>query len=464
MQQLRPFKTGVHWLLQVSVLTSLAWATGSRLAFAQDPTCPTVVNPISKFPVIVDGAFTGFDPTKPQPQAGIEWSDVTPQAFLTDPNDPNNLLRICPGDPSTDTLVYTALAPGLQGAPLDDLYLLYDFLKMTDPNFKPGQVVATIHFPVTPSSGGPEVPISVSFVAAAPNGGYGIAISTGPVVFKAVATGDFNGNGTVEPNEINIPAGSIGIEGALGFGPSPNDPNVIHGIAELGVPLRIPANFGSAFPPAGVDPNNGLYSPDPKFWSSTFKADPNNPDPAGSSILTTINPNGTVSLDISLVPFAAQDAKQSALASLGPLATSTSIPNKRDLAELKEAIAHLTKSIDPNFYVDPGRLKPRQGERVFENEEAAVEELVELSKSKNVSAAVASTLTTNFLLLVAVDGQFAVTALNDAEAANKSKQILARAQKLLDEGNSDASAGHSLEAIEDYERAWELATESEKED
>src|SRR5439155_13599645 len=68
-------------------------------------------------------------------------------------------------------------------------------------------------------------------------------------------------------------------------------------LVELEVPLRIPPNFGPAFPANGINPATGLYDPDPQFWTGGFNKNGGGAtgqnDPPGSAGLFQILPNGT---------------------------------------------------------------------------------------------------------------------------------------------------------------------------
>ena len=88
--------------------------------------------------------------------------------------------------------------------------------------------------------------------------------------------------------DVNTPTGQknvsgflIGLQGNASFGASPNSATS-HLQFELEVPLRIPAEFGPAFPGGGVNPTTGQYDPAPKFWGSTpsFKTESPKQEPS----------------------------------------------------------------------------------------------------------------------------------------------------------------------------------------
>lgn len=258
----------------------LTLSSGSAIA-------QTVVNPISAFQVFTDGQFTN----------GVlngvvqgEWSDVVPLAFISQNSPTEPAFRTFLGDPAANSLLYGAIAPGNSepGEAEEELYLMYDYLPRTNPNFFDGEFVGSIDFPIhLPESelfgeGGQRF-ISVQvhyFVNSESQGG-------GHFEFRVVAPADENNP------ELDVDAESLGIEGAVGFGPSTLS-TIPHLLIELGVPLRIPAGFGSAFPEAGINPETGLYSPEPQFWGSFFAND--FLDPPASAAIFQINPNGTTTL------------------------------------------------------------------------------------------------------------------------------------------------------------------------
>ena len=103
------------------------------------------LNPVSQFPVTVDGQFTG----------GVvggalqgEWSDVTPLAFISPATPGGTLFQVPVGDSARNSLLYAANAPGTVINDGVDLYLMYDYLPRTNSNFAPGELMAEISFPI----------------------------------------------------------------------------------------------------------------------------------------------------------------------------------------------------------------------------------------------------------------------------------------------------------------------------
>lgn len=251
----------------------------------------TVLNPLSQFPITVDGQFNG-GAVNPGPPISLfpltEWSDVTPLAFISPPVQNGPLLSVPLGSPGVNSLLYAAVAPGVAAASAE-LYLMYDYLPRTNPGFGPSEFIADIQFPLT--IGANKFPDSVVQFR-----GHNPGLNPAGVSFFDVFV-DLDGGGAAPP----LLAGALGIdEAVVGFGPSTLS-MVPHMLIELEVELNIPAGFGSPggpFPPDGTH-GQGLYSPEPAFWIGNSAKDSG--DPPSSGAIFTINPNGST-LIVAAVP------------------------------------------------------------------------------------------------------------------------------------------------------------------
>lgn len=286
-----------------------------------DATCTNVVaNPISQFSITVDGRFTdGFDS---EGQLAGEWSDVIPQAFMTTPN--GVLLRTCLDDPGKTALLWVSLAKGFTSEDELELYLMYESLNTPQRPFFPGETVADIAFPLVVGGVRKDIVVQIrgrqfSTTAPAARGSRAGTITPTDSFFDVFVLID----------DQQVPAGQFGLEAAVGFGPSPFAMTP-HLQVELEVPLVIPANFGPAFPPAGLpgDGNGNGYSPEPAFWNASGPAGQRPTSPAAngksrthapartrtaapvgegmplSSALFVILPDGTTMSDSGVVPSA----------------------------------------------------------------------------------------------------------------------------------------------------------------
>lgn len=279
-----------------------------------------VENPVSQFPIIVDGLFTGGVSGG---QIVGEWSDVAPLAFISPTSPGGTLVRTTLEDPLRNSLLYAGIAPGTTEGGLE-LYLMYDYLPRTNTLFAPGEFIADIRFPVTlppVEQGAP--PRDNQFITVQFRGG-GVAttgVSSAIAAIPGVAVlVDINGDGIPDTT-----ASALGMDGAVGFGPSTLSA-LDHLLVELEVPLRIPAQFGDLdrdgnqdpnepFPPAGINPATGLYDPDPAFWGANIAK--NDVDPPASAAIFQILPNGTTVANSTAVPLAGEIPEPSSLLLLG---------------------------------------------------------------------------------------------------------------------------------------------------
>ena len=447
-------------------------------SFAQLDTCPQTTNAASKIPIIIDGRFTReFTQTE---QTVIEWSDIVPQGFFVDAS--GNLFRTCPGDPNTNSYVYSSLAPEGFAGPLESVYLMYDFVSMTtDPNLlSEGQILSTVNFGVNldgrfggNATGNSDITVKLIFHF----GGIGETTAALRPAAAIPIGGNFFFDVVVDVNtptgQKNVSGFLIGLQGNASFGASPNSATS-HLQFELEVPLRIPAEFGPAFPGGGVNPTTGQYDPAPKFWGSTFDtgtgggiglaraaapAAPIGTVRAASRNLMTIAGDGSVKTNSGVdagagfVPFASLSSKKNVLTKL--VALRAQITTARNLHELNEAIALVGRSTAPALFADAAHLQKIGGIRVFDLDSEATEELGEIIRSRPaLDKAVTDALKLAADALLDADAELAKTALADAIAANKDPLLIALATRLIAAGDKSAANGKAESAFEAYEFAW----------
>ena len=215
---------------------------------------------ISAFPFTLDGQFS----------FGGEWSDVTPNAFISAPG--VAAIPTTNTDPARNTLLYAAISHNVTSAPGDlQLHLMYDFLPRTQIPLA-GEAFATVTFPVTRQDAlGNDLPkdnISVIFV------GNGL-----PSFFDIFVDLDIN-----SPSPLVPIAAVPGLKGAASAAGSSLSA-VPHLLVELEVGLRIPSGFGDdrpgGLPGGGINPATGLYDPDPVFWGAAGSGDGTQASPDG---------------------------------------------------------------------------------------------------------------------------------------------------------------------------------------
>jgi len=268
-------------------------------------------NAVSAFPIIVDGDFTSAE----------EWSDVTPLAFISPDTNEGTLFQTTLDDTDANAFTYAAIAPS-ELPPIEDLYLMYDYLPRTEPFFPDGDMaeygefVADIFFPITittfiPAYYLPGIPesmqafagieppeeeeVDITIQVRVPETTFGPACPDETGLFDVFIT-----DGAFIPNAGSVCALEFGIGVAVGFGPSPQGDirgAGIHLLVELEVPLLIDESFADPGGPiAGGVPGFGCasgpcgYSPDPAFWGASVANDL--VDPPASAAVFTITPFG----------------------------------------------------------------------------------------------------------------------------------------------------------------------------
>ncbi|MBZ5559902.1 MAG: multicopper oxidase domain-containing protein [Acidobacteriia bacterium] len=184
------------------------------------------------------------------------------------------------------------------------------------------------------------------------------------------------------------------------------------------------------------------------------------------------------SSSVTVVVYSAQSLKQDVLAQARALLAGA---NRRDAEELKEVVHELTEALDPRLWIDGDHLvnlrgrhnehaehgdhhehrHALDGERVFEEEEDAVDELQEIVHSRR-SAIPDATLQSMIDTLVQADRILATTAVNDAIAAHGNAHEIAEAQAEAATAALDVTRGRFESAIEHYELAWKEAQDSRR--
>ena len=183
--------------------------------------------------------------------------------------------------------------------------------------------------------------------------------------------------------------------------------------------------------------NPETLAPGTYFWQASYSGDAlNEPSESecGEEQLTVIKVVGSPRL-----------AKQAVLSALEALEPSGSRGTDRRIAE---AVRDVTRSLDPKLWIDDAHLTVKRGENVFEQEEAAVEQL------RNIKRSVAGTVAGLIAQLVEVDRTLAQIAVEGAT----DPRAIAKANKEMEKGAKELEEGEPRDAIEHYEQAWKAAT------
>ena len=280
------------------VLAALVWllAPGAKA----DP----IVNPPSRWPVTVDGQFSGgFGP------GGAllgEWSDVTPQAFITRATD-GALLRTTRDDARKTSLLWAAVSPPADGAPgARKLHLLYEALTTTPRPFAPGETLADLTFPLRIDGFILNVTLHLEAVA-----------TPGPTSLPLLPGGTTYYDVLLLLEGVKVPAKRFSLAAVAAFGSSPFNRNN-HLLVEAAIPLVIPAGYGPGFPADGLAGNGrGLgYLPDPAYWQAMAApahttaspttarqvSTPLLPLPLEARALFRVNPDASLTLDPDQLP------------------------------------------------------------------------------------------------------------------------------------------------------------------
>jgi len=139
------------------------------------------------------------------------------------------------------------------------------------------------------------------------------------------------------------------------------------------------------------------------------------------------------------------------------IALRATVSDKQDGKKLDEAIKHLTKSLNPDLWVDETHLQPKHGDKVFQEEKDAIVKLLELLKDKK-STIPDATLQGFINRLVSADKLLASTAISDAAGGDAKK--IDKASEELSKGDARALDGKFVDAIEHYRNAWKHALQA----
>lgn len=171
------------------------------------------------------------------------------------------------------------------------------------------------------------------------------------------------------------------------------------------------------------------------------------PEAFGSDTSRAPTVGGPISFNTPVAQFVSRAAKETIRASLTAL---LSMAGRETTEELHEAIRRIDESLATYLWADDIHLTER-GETVFEEEERAVRDLLEIRRAP---ASLLNDIANAAVTLTRVDRELAQTALVEAQQAGADTDRLSRATKDIVRGDQFAGSGALLRAIESYEDAW----------
>jgi len=147
----------------------------------------------------------------------------------------------------------------------------------------------------------------------------------------------------------------------------------------------------------------------------------------------------------------ARAMKEEVLAEL--IAVGATVAEPEAAHQIEDAIKHLTASLDSDLWIDESHLQPKPGNRAFEEENAAVQNVCQLISARK-SPVPAAVLQGFVDRIVQADRLLASVAIQDAINAGASPKKLAGAEIELAKGDREAALSTCGGGIEHYRNAW----------
>jgi hypothetical protein len=132
------------------------------------------------------------------------------------------------------------------------------------------------------------------------------------------------------------------------------------------------------------------------------------------------------------------------------------VHDRGDRRRLDDVVDDLEDAVQPRYWEGAAHLDAKKGDKVFDEIEQAVRELVQLQRvcRSRIPDAVLQGFVDD---LVKATRLLAQTAIADAVAAQGDPRDIAKANDDLADGNRDAARGRFDDAVRDYESAWARA-------
>ena len=123
------------------------------------------------------------------------------------------------------------------------------------------------------------------------------------------------------------------------------------------------------------------------------------------------------------------------------------------------AILHLANSLQDTFWIDQTHIDRSHGKQVFQEEQAAVQNLCALLNIRGGDTL--DSLVTGFINRITLaDRLLAAIAIRDALSAGASGRDIQQAQRFLARGDSELARGGCGAGLEEFAPAWKLVTGS----
>jgi hypothetical protein len=148
---------------------------------------------------------------------------------------------------------------------------------------------------------------------------------------------------------------------------------------------------------------------------------------------------------------------------LGEMRTlRATLTGKDDQKRLDCAIASLSSSLKPGYWIDANHVQGKYGKTVFAAEQKTVQTLTEIRNAKKPPSKIPAALLQDWMSrLVLADRTLAVTAVDAATAAGGNTRLLCDAKKHLADGDAKDAHGYHADAIAQYSQAWESAVKAQ---
>ncbi len=193
--------------------------------------------------------------------------------------------------------------------------------------------------------------------------------------------------------------------------------------------------------------DDGLSVP-PDYYPPTFSA--NQPKPSGAAATApkiAQTPTGKETPKL-VETQASRLLKQAVLDDLSALRVT--VRRKEDRQKFEEAVKHITKSLTPSCWIDNSRLKASEGKKVFDEDKAAVIQLLSLRDDRRSTVPPA-------ILQDFIDRILKADRLLAAVAIAASTRNTAKANAELRKGDNELAKGRCDRAIGRFKIAWNIA-------